>query len=67
MNQHIKSDNEREILKLINSLVYKVVYDETVNLYEPYLNVMISNQIHFKTYFDITQLSSKIFNFIRLK
>lgn len=59
----MKSYNKRELLKLINSLVDKVVEDETSNLNEPYLNIILNNQVFFNTYTDLTQLPSKLFNF----
>lgn len=59
----MKSYDERELLNLINSLVDKVVEDETSNLNEPYLNIILNNQVVFNTYTDLTQLPSKLFNF----
>lgn len=59
----MKSYDERELLNFINSLVDKVVEDETSNLNEPYLNVILNNQVVFNTYTDLIQLPSKLFNF----
>jgi len=43
----MKSYDERELSKLINYLVDKVVEDETENLNEPYLNIILNNQVVF--------------------
>lgn len=56
------SNDEREISKLLSSLVDQVIEDEISNINELYLNNILSNQMIFNTT-DFSQLPSKLYKF----
>lgn len=63
LKQHMKSNDEREISKLLSSLVDQVIEDEISNINELYLNYILSNQMVFNTTTDFSQLPSKLYKF----